>query len=79
VRRFRPAVLRATLLDHGFDVERWGYHHFPPTALPARGENVAVLRGALRWSQPLRALERIWPLGAFSAAIWLVARKRLGF
>lgn len=78
-RRFRPRPLRARLLDHGFDAERWGYHHFPPTALPARGEEVALLRGALRWSQPLRALERVWPLRVFSAAIWVVARKRSGF
>ena len=78
-RRFRPDALRARLLDHGFEVEQWGYHHFPPTSLPAGGENVAVLRGALRWSQPLHAAERIWPLRAFSAAIWIVARKRWGF
>ena len=78
-RRFRPAPLRALLLDHGFETERWGYHHFPPTALPPGGDSVALLRGALRWSQPLRAAERVWPLRALSAAIWIVARKRWGF
>ena len=79
MRRFRPAALQRTLLDHGFEVERWGYHHFPPTTLPARGEDVAVLRGAVRATQPLHVAERIWPLRAFSAAIWVVARKRWGF
>jgi SAM-dependent methyltransferase len=78
-RRFRPSALRQTLLDHGFATERWGYHHFPPTTLPARGEEVAVLRGAVRAAQPLRVVERIWPLRAFSAAIWMIARKRWGF
>jgi SAM-dependent methyltransferase len=78
-RRFRPQALRRTLLDHGFEVERWGYHHFPPTTLPGRGEDVAALRGFVRWSQPLRVVERIWPLRAFSAAIFVVARKRWGF
>jgi SAM-dependent methyltransferase len=78
-RRFRPRPLRERLLDHGFEVERWGYHHLPPTALPARGEGSALLRGALRGSQPLRRLENTWPLCTFSAAIWLVARKRWGF
>jgi 2-polyprenyl-3-methyl-5-hydroxy-6-metoxy-1,4-benzoquinol methylase len=78
-RRFRPRALGQTLLDHGFEVERWGYHHFPPTTLPARTEEVAVLRGAVRAAQPLRVVERIWPLRAFSAAIWVVARKRWGF
>jgi hypothetical protein len=78
-RRFRPNALKQMLLDHGFEVERWGYHHFPPTTLPVRGEDVAVLRGAVRAAQPLRVVERIWPLRAFSAAIWVVARKRWGF
>jgi len=78
-RRFRPKGLRQLLLDHGFEVERWGYHHLPPTTLPAGGEEVAVLRGAVRWSQPLRFAERVWPLRVFSAAIWVVARKRWGF
>lgn len=78
-RRFRPKALSQQLLDHGFAVEQWGYHHFPPTTLPPRGDDVAILRGALRWAQPLRALESIWPLRGFSAAIWLIARKRLGF
>lgn len=78
-RRFRPNALKQALLDHGFEVERWGYHHFPPTTLPARGEDVAVLRGAVRAAQPLRVVERIWPLRAFSAAIWMIARKRWGF
>jgi SAM-dependent methyltransferase len=78
-RRFRPRALRERLLDHGFEVERWGYHHFPPSALPARGENVAALRGALRWSQPLHRVENVWPLRTFSAALWVVARKRWGF
>lgn len=78
-RRFRPRPLRALLLDHGFAVERWGYHHFPPSALPGRGGEVAVLRGALRWTQPLRVVEDIWPLRTLSAAIWVIARKRIGF
>jgi SAM-dependent methyltransferase len=78
-RRFRPPRLRQLLLDHGFAVERWGYHHFPPSTLPARGEDVAALRGAVRWAQPLRVAERIWPLRVFSAAIWVIARKRWGF
>lgn len=78
-RRFRPAPLQHKLLDHGFAVERWGYHHFPPTTLPARGEDVAALRGAVRWAQPLRIAERIWPLRVFSAAIWVIARKKWGF
>jgi 2-polyprenyl-3-methyl-5-hydroxy-6-metoxy-1,4-benzoquinol methylase len=78
-RRFRPASLRQTLLDHGFATQQWGYHHFPPTTLPARGEDVAVLRGTVRAAQPLRVLERIWPLRAFSAAIWVIARKKWGF
>jgi SAM-dependent methyltransferase len=78
-RRFRPAALQAQLLDHGFAVERWGYHHFPPTTLPPGSEDVALLRGIVRWAQPLRVVERIWPLRAFSAAIWIVARKRWGF
>lgn len=79
VRRFRPRPLQHLLLDHGFEVEHWGYHHFPPSALPARGNDIAVLRGALRWTQPLRVVERIWPLRALSAAIWVVARRRIGF
>lgn len=79
VRRFRPRALAQQLLDHGFAIEQWGYHHFPPTTLPARGDEVAILRGALRWTQPLRAAENVWPFRAFSAAIWLIARKRLGF
>ena len=78
-RRFRPVPLRQKLLDHGFAVERWGYHHFPPTTLPARGEDVAALRGAVRWAQPLHVAERIWPLRVFSAAIWVIARKKWGF
>jgi len=78
-RRFRPRALRQSLLDHGFAVERWGYHHFPPTTLPVRGEDVAALRHAVRWAQPLRVAERIWPLRVFSAAIWVIARKRWGF
>lgn len=78
-RRFRPKALSQQLLDHGFAVEQWGYHHFPPTTLPVRGDESAILRGALRWAQPLRAAETIWPLRGFSAAIWLIARKRLGF
>jgi 2-polyprenyl-3-methyl-5-hydroxy-6-metoxy-1,4-benzoquinol methylase len=78
-RRFRPQRLSEQLLDHGFAVEQWGYHHFPPTTLPARGGDVAVLRNALHWSQPLRVLERVWPLRTFSAAIWVIARKKWGF
>jgi 2-polyprenyl-3-methyl-5-hydroxy-6-metoxy-1,4-benzoquinol methylase len=78
-RRFRPSALRQTLLDHGFATERWGYHHFPPTMLPARSEDVAVLRGAIRAAQPLRVVERVWPLRVFSAAIWVIARKKWGF
>ncbi len=78
-RRFRPVALRRTLLDHGFEVERWGYHHFPPSTLPARGEDVAALRGVVRVAQPMRVLERVWPLRTFSAAIWVIARKRWGF
>ena len=78
-RRFRPSPLRRLLLDHGFAVERWGYHHLPPTALPAGADEVALLRRLVRWSQPLRALERVWPLRAFSAALFVVARKRWGF
>jgi 2-polyprenyl-3-methyl-5-hydroxy-6-metoxy-1,4-benzoquinol methylase len=78
-RRFRPKALAAKLLDHGFAVEQWGYHHFPPTSLPPRGDESAILRGMLRLAQPLRAAEGIWPLRGFSAAIWLIARKRLGF
>jgi len=27
----------------------------------------------------LRAAESVWPMRQFSAAIWLIARKRLGF
>jgi len=77
-RRFRPAPLRRQLLDHGFSVERWGYHHFPPTTLPAH-EDTALLRNVVRWSQPLRALERVWPVRGLSAAIWVIAHKRLGF
>jgi SAM-dependent methyltransferase len=77
-RRFRPKALRQRLLDHGFAIEQWGYHHFPPTTLPARSD-AAVLRGAVHAAQPLRVVERIWPLRAFSAAIWVIARKRLGF
>ena len=78
-RRFRQRALRMQLLDHGFEVEQSGFHHFPPTTLPSRGDDVAVLRAALRWAQPLRAAESIWPLREFSAAIWVIARKRLGF
>jgi len=79
VRRFRPRALERKLLDHGFEVEQRGFHHLPPTTLPSRGEDVAILRGALRWAQPLHAAESIWPLREFSAAIWVIARKRLGF
>ena len=79
VRRFRPGTLGKRLLEHGFEVEQCGFHHFPPTTLPSRGDKVALLRAALRWSQPLRAAERIWPLREFSAAIWVIARKRVGF
>jgi SAM-dependent methyltransferase len=77
-RRFHPTALRRQLLDHGFSVEQWGYHHFPPTTLPAQQDS-ALLRNVVRWSQPLRALERIWPLRGLSAAIWVIAHKRLGF
>ena len=77
-RRFRPPALRRQLLDHGFSVEQWGYHHFPPTMLPAR-EDRPLLQNIVRWSQPLHALEKVWPLRGLSAAIWVVAHKRLGF
>ena len=78
-RRFRPGPLRERLLDHGFEIERWGYHHLPPSSLPARGDGVPLLQRALRWTQPLRAAEHVWPLRSASAALWLIARKRWGF
>jgi SAM-dependent methyltransferase len=78
-RRFRPRPLRRQLLDHGFRVEASGYHHFAPTTLPQHADSSVALRRALRWAQRMRGAERVWPLSALSATIWVVARKRWGF
>lgn len=77
-RRYRLAAMRRRLLHYGFVVEAGGHHQLVPVSLPPAWQQ-GWLRRAVAAAQPFNALENRWPLRAFSATLWLVARKHEGF
>jgi SAM-dependent methyltransferase len=78
-RRYRLARIRERLLSRGFVVEQAGYHQLMPSGLPASLLRHSPLRRLVDAIQPLNAFERVWPVRALSATMWLVARKHESF
>jgi len=78
-RRYSIRQLRRTLLEHGFEPVKMGYHQVLPSLITGHTFiGIPMLGRAIRWA--FRAdpfAERLWPLKLFSANVYAVARKRV--